>query len=133
MHFAVGAQLSLPVCRSGEHLGDDVDRVDPNLNVPAVAKIGRENTNDSDRLTVQNHVLTHNVGVAAEMALPKAISQQSDTRGAKLSLGFYECAPQNRLNSKYGENVWRSHHSGDALGLTSSGKVETQAPQRGRF
>src|SRR5713226_1978155 len=79
--FAVGADISLPLGKGAEDFGNDVDGIDPELNVrSAVPEVGREDADDLHGLVVESERAANDGAVAGKVALPEAVGEQCPAR-----------------------------------------------------
>src|SRR6267143_269968 len=79
--FAVAADISLPVGKGAEDLGNDVNRIDPELNVrAAVPEVGGEDADDLHGLVVESEGAANDGAVAGKVALPEAVGEQRAAR-----------------------------------------------------
>jgi len=133
VRFAVSANFALPVGEGAKDFRNNVDGVDPELNVVAIAEAGGKDSDDLHGLIIEGDGFADDRAVASEMALPEAVSEYCDARGAESSFGREKDAPENGLNAEKRENGSRSDHSWDPFGRAESSEIEAQAVNRGNF
>ena len=79
--FAVGADIALPVRKGAKDFGNDVNRIDPELNVrAAVAEVGGQDADDLHGLVVESEGPANDGAVARKVALPEAVSEKRAAR-----------------------------------------------------
>jgi hypothetical protein len=122
--FAVGAEFAFPIGEGAEDFRNNVDGIDPELNVVAVAEAVGKDSDNLHGLIVEGDGFADDDAFAAEMALPEAVSKDGDARGAEGPICREKGAPENRLHAQKRENRRRSHHGWDALGRAETGEIE---------
>ena len=127
MVFAISAEFAFPIGGGAEDFGNDIDGVDPELDVAAIAETGGKDSDDLHGLIVEGDGFADDGGVAAEVALPETVGDDCDARGAEGSLEREKGAAENWLDSEKGENGSRRDHRRDAFGGAYAGEVEAQA------
>jgi len=131
--FAVRAELALPIGEGAKDFRNGIDRIDPELDVIAVAETRGKDSNDLHGLIIKVDGFADDGAVAAKVALPETVSEDGDARGAENSFGGEKGAPEYWFNAEERENGRRSNHGRDAFGRASAGKIETQAMNGGEL
>jgi hypothetical protein len=130
--FAIGAYVSLPVGKGTEDFWDDVNGIDPELNIRAdKAKVGREYSDDLHGLFVESEGAANRVAVAGKVALPEAVSEERTARRVESAFLRNKVAAENRVNTQKGKDVGCGDHPRNSLGSPLSGEIEAEVADSG--
>ncbi|SRR6266480_1116588 len=81
MGFAIGADISLPLGKGAEDFRDDVNRIDPELNVcTVIMEVGGQDADDLHGLVVESEGLANDGAVVGKVALPEAVGEKRGSR-----------------------------------------------------